>query len=134
MKADTAVTITPALIEEWERDANSREHDATRMLEEAAAFRERAKAGRFLLGLATKVTLTAENLAVGGDGRNMTADIKKMANESPEPLSKKEVKKRLLAAGYPASKLTAYFYTPIHRLKETGQISVLEDGRIWKAP
>lgn len=131
MKADNTVTITPALIEEWVRDAAAREKQAARLIEEAKGLRARADAGRFLLGLSDE-----EKTAKADDTGtfNMTADIKKMANESPEPLTKREIKKRLLAAGYSAHRLGAYFYTPIHRLKETKQITVLEDGRIWKAP
>jgi len=143
MKADTTITVTPALIEDWEKQARDCDNQAAKLQQDAKNYRARADAGRLLLGLAGdatafhgKVTLlpVADLKAKPDDGaQNMTADIRKMANESPEPLAKKEVKRRLLAAGYPKSRLGAYFYTPIHRLKEAKQITVLPDGRIWRA-
>jgi len=133
MKADHTVTVSHALIEQWENDADAKDREAAALAAQAKALRARAEAGKLILGVSGEQKLRDAddpNTAV----QNMTADIKRMANESLEPLTKKEVKKRLLELGHRPSRLTAYFYTPIHRLKETKQITVLEDGRIWKAP
>jgi hypothetical protein len=134
MKADTTITITPTVIQDWERRADDCERQASKLQEEAKSYRARAQAGRLLLGLAGDIGASDRDVGSDRDGtQNMTAAIRNMANESPEPLTKKEIKSRLLAADYPASRLGAYFYTPIHRLKAAKQITVLPDGRIWRA-
>lgn len=130
MKADTTITVTPSVIDDWERRAADCERQASRLQEEAKSYRARAEAGRLLLGLGSDAGVTDRD---EGGAKNMTADIRKMANESPEPLTKKELKRRLLALGYSPSRMGAYFYTPIHRLKEAKQITVLPDGRVWRA-
>jgi hypothetical protein len=132
MKADNAITVSSAVIEQWERDAVGKEREAAKLIEDAKALRARAEAGKLILGLSAQDSPNSE--AEPATAQNMTADIRRMANDAPEPLTRKELKKRLLALGYAPSRLTSYFYTPIHRLKEAKQITVLENGRIWKAP
>jgi hypothetical protein len=68
------------------------------------------------------------------DPGNMTLAIERLANESQQPMTKKEMKRRLVDEGFAASRLTSYFYTPIKRLKDQNRISILPDGRIWRAP
>lgn len=133
MKADSTITVTPSVIEEWEQRANDCEKQASKLQEEAKSYRARADAGRLLLGVVGEVEASSKGAGGRSPDANMTAAIRRMANESPEPLTKKELKRRLLVDGYPESRLGSYFYTPIHRLKEMRQITVLEDGRIWKA-
>jgi hypothetical protein len=134
MKADATITITLAVIEDWEKRANDCEKQAAKLQGEAKSYRARAEAGRLLLGVGSDGG-AGDKRERGGQRRvqNMTDAIRKMVNESPEPLTKKEVKRRLLAAGYPKTRLGAYFYTPIHRLKQSKEITVLPDGKIWRA-
>jgi hypothetical protein len=64
---------------------------------------------------------------------NLMALIEYLANHSGNPMTKKDVKANLEAAGIAPSRLQNYFYVAIERLKKRGRISVLQDGRLWKA-
>jgi hypothetical protein len=58
--------------------------------------------------------------------------IEKIANESAEPVSKPELRRRLIALGMPIEKFNNYFYQAIRRLRSRRRISVLEDGSVWR--
>jgi hypothetical protein len=58
--------------------------------------------------------------------------IEKIANESPQPVSKAELRRRLVAMGMPTEKFNNYFYQAIRRLRSRHRIGVIEDGRVWR--
>jgi hypothetical protein len=58
--------------------------------------------------------------------------IEKIANESSRPVSKAELRRRLLAMGMPQDKFNNYFYQAIRRLRSRERISVFDDGSIWR--
>ena len=64
---------------------------------------------------------------------NMMALIENLANHSNYPMSKSELKANLLEAGVHESRLKSYFYVAIDRLKKKGRVTVLQDGRLWRA-
>lgn len=47
-----------------------------------------------------------------------------------EPLTKAALKERLAQAGYPAERLSNYFYTVLGRIKEKEHIALDPDGRV----
>jgi hypothetical protein len=63
---------------------------------------------------------------------NLIDAIEKISNESPSPLSKAEIRQRLVAMGLPRESFNNYFYQAIRKLRSRGRIGVLEDGRIWR--
>ena len=68
------------------------------------------------------------------DASNLMGTLTHVANETPKPLTKKELKTALVAAGVDEARVSGpYFYVAIDRLKKKERISVLEDGRVWKA-
>jgi hypothetical protein len=68
------------------------------------------------------------------DPTNVMGALRRIANESPKPLQKKELKAALIAAGVDEERINGpYFYVAIARLKDKERISVLDDGRVWKA-
>jgi len=58
--------------------------------------------------------------------------IEKIANDSPHPISKAELRRVLVAMGLPLESFNNYFYQAIRRLRSTGRISVLKDGKLWR--
>ena len=65
-------------------------------------------------------------------GGNMIAAIERVANFSPEPLTKAQTKDLLRQEGFQEERLGNYFYTCIKRLKDRRRIHVLPDGRITR--
>ena len=65
---------------------------------------------------------------------NMTEVVEKIANTSPAPVPRKQLKEALSAQGFPQDRLGNYFYTVIHRLKEKKRITITEDGSVGPAP
>ncbi len=128
MKADTSVTVTPATIEEWEKEAVNRERQAAKLVEEAKSLRARAEAGKLLLGLSGDAGDQDEE----SDGQSMMEAMATVANASDKPLTKAAMKSRLLTMGFPEDRMSSYFYTCVSRLKAKKRITVTEDGRMWK--
>jgi hypothetical protein len=64
---------------------------------------------------------------------NVMALIENLANHSNRPMAKSELKTHLLEAGIHESRLKSYFYVAIDRLKRKGRVTVLHDGRLWRA-
>jgi hypothetical protein len=58
--------------------------------------------------------------------------IEKIANESSGPVSKAELRRRLIAMGMSQDKFNNYFYQAIRRLRSRERISVFDDGSIWR--
>jgi hypothetical protein len=131
MKADTTITLTPALVRDWEQQAAGLEKEAAEKLADAKKLRERAAAGKVVLGDAF-----GPNESAGGDDARskLQREMEKIANAADKPLTKAAMKSRLQMLGVPEDQLGNYFYTVVLRLKKKDRISVLDDGRIWRAP
>jgi hypothetical protein len=78
-------------------------------------------------GVVADFTLTAKEDVPESFG----AAIERIAKNSPEPISKKELKLRLGRVGHDKGN-TPQFYTTLKRLKDKKRISVLADGRVWR--
>ena len=63
---------------------------------------------------------------------NLIDVIETIANESPHPISKAELRRGLVAMGLPLEKLNNYFYQAIRKLRSRGRISVLKNGKVWR--
>jgi hypothetical protein len=59
--------------------------------------------------------------------------IERIANQSNRPITKSEMRSRLEAAGVNGAGVGTYFYVAVARLKESGRITMLGDGCLWKA-
>ena len=130
-----------ALIEELKHDQMRFERDiaeAQRRFDEVSG---QLKAAAVLFAMPSDVdharpaqpqTLFQREADIQDDGSDLTAAVERIANNSPAPLSKKNMKQQLMRAGFPEKRLGNYFYTVIKRLKDTQRITILEDGRIWK--
>jgi hypothetical protein len=73
--------------------------------------------------------LTVTHLKDVGD--TLIDHIEAIANQSPSPLTKRELKQTLVSYGFDDP--GPYFYTVIMRLKSRNKISVQHDGKIWKS-
>ena len=129
MKADTTVTITPAIIDEWEQECIKREKQAAKLLEEAKSYRARADAGKLLLGLSADGD---QDAVIDDEGPSMMESMATIANSTEKPMTKATMKSRLMMLGFPEDRMTSYFYTCVARLKAKKRITVTEDGRMWK--
>jgi hypothetical protein len=129
MKADTTVTITPAVISDWENDAARREKQAAELIAEAKNLRARAEAGKLLLGLAGGAEADA---AEGEPGVSMMEAMETIANSADKPMTKATIKSRLQILGFSEEQMGSYFYTCVARLKAKKRITVTDDGRMWK--
>jgi hypothetical protein len=137
MKADTTITVTPAVVKEWEDSATLLEQEAAQKLEEAKLFRAKAQAGALLLGTVLTVNEAvhaAADAVADVDPGNMMEAMELIANSNDRPLTKSTMKARLMTLGYADERMGNYFYTCVARLKNKGRITVLPDGRMWKAP
>jgi hypothetical protein len=142
MKANTpGFVITPEMVEQAEHEKARLEHDIadaqrklgliTNFLRLAAAYREDSEAE------AVEKTEESDVAPVEGeevDPSNMMGMIAKIANESTRPLTKTELKAKLVEIGTDEGRLGSYFYVAVDRLKKKDRICVLDDGRVWRAP
>ncbi len=142
MKADMpSFTVTPELLDQAKREKDRLEQDideaqrklalVNQFLRLAAAYSDESKAD-------TKAEAPEEKEEIeeseSVDPSNMMDLIRRIANGSAKPITKTEMKAKLAAAGIQESRLGSYFYVAVDRLKKKDRITVLEDGRIWRAP
>jgi hypothetical protein len=136
MKADTAITITPAMVQAWVDEAGQLERKAAALIEEAKEKRADAQAAARLLGI-SEPKLEAADLSVGNKidqaTLNLTEKMAEIANASEKPLTKGQMKSRLMNFGFSEDRLGSYFYTCVARLKTKKRITVMPDGKIWRA-
>lgn len=143
MKADSPLfTLTPDILKEWQREADTLEHEIEERQRKLAAVKERLHAAAILTGQPTRPGIviriqpprepsqTSDEI-IAADG-SMVDTIAQVAADSPAPITKKTLKKSLLERGFPAERMNNYFYTCIMRLKQQNRIQVLSDGRIWR--
>ncbi len=62
----------------------------------------------------------------------MTKALELVANTSPAPITKQELRGLLAEMGF--DEQGPYLYSVIMRLKNRGKISVMSDGKVWRAP
>jgi len=143
MKADMpSFTVTPELLDQAKREKDRLEHDideaqrklalVNQFLRLAAAYSDESKAAGTEAEVSEEKEETEESESV--DPSNMMDLIRRIANGSAKPITKTEMKAKLAAAGIQESRLGSYFYVAVDRLKKKDRITVLEDGRIWRAP
>lgn len=127
-----------AQIKQWEREKNFLEGEIADRQRRLGSLNEKLKAVA-ILGVQLRQTETPsarieapEDFKLAADGSTMTDAIERIVNNSPEPMSKKELKAQLLAEKFSEDRLGAYFYTVIMRLKQKGRIRVFDNGRMWK--
>lgn len=66
---------------------------------------------------------------------NFMGTIRRLANSAKSPIPKAEMKELLLKEGFPAKQVRGtYFYVALKKLsaENKGQISIKDDGSIWK--
>ncbi len=128
-----------AQIRQWQRDEVSLEGEIAERQRKLASVREKLKAISVLGVEIPQGEAADENDVIviddtsDSEGSSLTEAIERLANVSRSPLSKKELKAKLLAENFAENRLGAYFYTVLMRLKKKGRISILDDGSVWKA-
>jgi hypothetical protein len=136
----TAFVLTAdqtAAIEGWQAERAELEKVISDAQKRLLEVNKRLDAAAVLSGAAAPHVIGLfgdEDEAGSEEGENLTSAIEEIANGSPVPVSKGDLKKLLAKQGFAASRLANYFYTAIHRLKRKGKITVRSDGSIWKAP
>jgi hypothetical protein len=135
-------TLTTSKLAEWQHELTAIDQEISAKQRRRQFLAERLHAAAVLMGSAaghgetseSKVPLQAETLFDAAKHKAMIDAVEKMANESPRPIAKGDVRKRLLEMGYPEGSLGNYFYTVVARLKGKNRISVMPNGSIWRSP
>jgi hypothetical protein len=132
-----ASTFTPEAIAQWEKEKDRLEKLIVDSQRKLGAVQQLLRAAA-ILGAKIEEEEEEEEGAKGEapevDSSNLMGLIAKYANESLRPITKSDMKARLIEAGIEENRLRSYFYVAIARLKRKERISVLDDGRIWRAP
>jgi hypothetical protein len=148
MTDSTVFTLTSSKLAEWQHELTAIDQEINAKQRRRQFLAERLHAAAVLMGgradgLAgtgeSKAPLQAETLfeaakPAGAEHKAMIDAVEKMANESPRPITKGDVRKRLLEMGYPEGSLGNYFYTVVARLKGKNRIAVMPNGSIWRSP
>ena len=96
--------------------------DINRKLEAVAVLRSESPA--------SSQTVETAQIESSEPSESMMAAVERIAQQSPHPMTKKQVKRQLKKAGFPEISLGNYFYTVIMRLKGRERITVHGDGRV----
>jgi hypothetical protein len=145
VKADIpGFTVTPELLDQAKREKDRLEQDIVeaqhklalinQFLRLAEAYSDEPKPGTEVEAPEETEESEEPEESESVDPSNMMGLISQIANESAKPITKAEMKVKLVAAGMPKGRLGSYFYVAVDRLKKKDRITVLEDGRIWRAP
>src|SRR5262245_50056773 len=106
------VVISHALLAEWDakhKEAMTRAEQASR---EAHMWLQKIAAANLILSsLDHGPPFNGSGLPVSEGDDNMTGAIEAIANSLKTPISRKEMKDRLRAQGFPEERLANYFYT-----------------------
>ena len=138
-------TITADQIASWQREADELEDRLLRLKAKIHAgtvlLADEAEVGAVIAAhpLAPK---SASNVVpirqkpgrpkADNDPNNLSAAIKRLANESPVPIKRPDLRARLIDAGFPKARVNGnYFYTALQKLVDREYIS-LNDGLVWK--
>jgi hypothetical protein len=138
--ADASAFFTPEAIKRWEKEKDRLEGILAETQRKLGAVHSLLRAAT-ILGPAAISEEEPEDVQIAEEttpaeepeSSNMMGMIRQFANESVKPITKSEMKSKLVAAGIPDNRLGSYFYVAIDRLKKKDKITVLDDGRIWKA-
>jgi len=136
----TEFEITPEMVDDAEREKDRLEgviNDAQRkhglimnFLRVAAAYKIEPQPEKVGSPAEVQPPEPVEDI----DPSNLMGALARIANESAKPLAKKELKAALIASGVDEARVSGpYFYVAIDRLKKKERLSVLDDGRVWKA-
>jgi hypothetical protein len=124
-------------IKQWERDKDALEREIAERQAKLLDLAEKLKAVAVLRAQPSREETRAA--ATNGhaeppesEGSSLTAAIEQIATTSPAPLTKKQLKQRLLEQHFPEDRMGPYFYTCLMRLKKKERIRVMDDGRVWK--
>ncbi|MGA9726439.1 MAG: hypothetical protein WBQ84_03105, partial [Methylocella sp.] len=123
MKADIhSLTITHALVKEWEDQAITLEKDLAKRQGELQSLRARIQAALVLLEPIAirdnhKLEPFESRPTAEAEGSNMIEAMATIANSSDKPLTKAAMKARLQVLGFPEERMGNYFYTCVARLK-----------------
>jgi hypothetical protein len=135
------INISSATIREQEAKLSRLESELAVKQQEVAAVKRWLDAARVLSSpfppprQINGTLLLEEPPPFSGPNKSMTLAIERIANNSPAPVSKDDLRRQLAELGYPQEQLKGYFYTALMRLRDKNRMTVMEDGSIWrKAP
>jgi hypothetical protein len=130
--------VTDQTIEDWRAEKSVLEHDIATKQERLACLNARLRRGADLIGEEFPVERPqpdfGSSMPLAGRRLSIIEAIEKIANSRGKPISKAELREHLSALGLARGNFNNYFYTAIRRLKRRRQITVLEDGGLWRAP
>jgi hypothetical protein len=124
--------ITQEKVEQWKSERARLERDQADIAQKLVALNDKIKAAALFL-IDEDASLFPSSAAESRKP-DLTAAVERIANEALSPVTKKYIRDQLVKQGIPKSRLGNYFYTVCNRLAEFKRITVLEDGRLWKAP
>jgi hypothetical protein len=124
-------------VRQWERDKDMLEREIAERQRKLSAINDRLQA---VAKLGVEVPRSEPPAHANGkdetedeaDGRSLTEAIERIAKAALAPLSKKDLKTKLLAEKFAEDRLGPYFYTVVMRLKQKGRIRVMDDGSVWR--
>ena len=67
-----------------------------------------------------------------GQGSNFMGTLVRLANESPRPIPRSELKEALRKLGFAERQLGRYFYVALKKTSDAERISLRDDGTVWK--
>ena len=136
------INITAATLKQWAEDESRLQREITDRQQELASVQKMRAAAAVLstsitplpgsLAVSRQISMLTNGHAPQVGQKNMSAVIEDIAKRSPAPISRKELRKQLGAAGFADEKLGAYFYTAVNRLKKRKRILMTADGKIWR--
>jgi hypothetical protein len=125
-------------IKQWERDKDALEREIVERQAKLSDIAEKLKAVAVLRAQPSRQETRAVAATNGhaeppeSEGSSLTAAIEQIATTSSAPLTKKQLKEKLLEQHFSEDRMGPYFYTCLMRLKKKERIRVLDDGRVWK--
>ena len=124
--------VTEGQVDGWEKRKDELEKALSSTHEELADINRKLEAVAVLRSepLVSSHTVETAQIESGEPSESMMAAVERIAQQSPHPMTKKQVKRQLKKAGFPEMKLGNYFYTVIMRLKGRQRITVHDDGRL----
>jgi hypothetical protein len=125
-------------IKQWEKDKTTLESEIAERQRKLNAISEKLKAVAILGAQAPNIEPQKsppngkDDIKFESATSNLAKAVERIAKASPTPISKADLKGKLIAEGFVDNRLGPYFYTVIARLKGKNRIQVLDDGRIWR--
>ena len=131
MDGNDGILLTAQQVREWREKKAKLEREIADAETELVSVNRRLEAVSVIVGKQWPDDESASS-EVGEDtyAVSLIAAIERVANLSPEPLTKAQTKALLRQEGFQEERLGNYFYTCIKRLKDRRRIHVEPDGRI----